>query len=138
MQEQTKRLLRSDTVRRFLCWLIHLSIRLAYATSRLPVEGARIVRESDARGWGWVLKTWDRFNLPLPWSRGIYLWGGAIVVPPDLDDAEIENWRWRMEEGMIAQTAEADRRVGREAITPGTLERDALRAMRRTARGETP
>ena len=52
-------------------------------------------------------------------------------------ELNVENWRWRIEERMIAQTAEADRRVGREAITPGTLARDALRAMRRTAGGET-
>src|SRR6266849_4837296 len=193
MQEQTKRLLRSDTVRRFVCWLIHLYIRLVYATSRWTVEGADVARWLRAENrpfilafwhgrllmipmawqrlapmhmlisghrdgriiaakisrapivpvtyatrWRWVLKTWDRFHLPLPWSRGVYLWGEPIVVPPDLADAEIENWRWRIEERMIAQTAEADRRVGREAIAPGTLARDALRAMRRTAPGETP
>jgi hypothetical protein len=34
---------------------------------------------------------------------------------------------------MIVQTAEADRRVGREATAPGTLERDAMRALRRAA-----
>jgi lysophospholipid acyltransferase (LPLAT)-like uncharacterized protein len=250
MQEQAKRLLRSDTVRRLLCWLIHLYIRLVYATGRWMVEGGDIahwlraekrpfilafwhgrllmipmawqrlapmhmlisghrdgriiadavryfgvdsiagssnqggmgalramirhVKDGDCVGitpdgpngpamrattgiviaakisrapiipityatrWRWVLGTWDRFHLPLPWSRGVFLWGEPIVVPPDLDDAEIENWRWRIEERMIAQTAEADRRVGRKAIAPGTLARDALRALRRTARGETP
>jgi lysophospholipid acyltransferase (LPLAT)-like uncharacterized protein len=102
------------------------------------ISRAPIIPITYATRWRWVLGTWDRFHLPLPWSRGVFLWGEPIVVPPDLDDAEIENWRWRIEERMIAQTAEADRRVGRKAIAPGTLARDALRALRRTARGETP
>ncbi|HEX7969671.1 MAG TPA: lysophospholipid acyltransferase family protein [Stellaceae bacterium] len=245
MLQQAKRLLRSDTVRHVLCWLIHLYIRLVYATSRWTVEGADIPRWLRAEGrpfilafWhgrllmipmAWqrlapmhmlisghrdgriiadavryfgvdsiagssnqggtgalrammrylkagdcvgitpdgpngpamratsgiiaaariarapiipvtyatsrrrILGTWDRFHLPFPWSRGVYVWGEPIIVPADLDDAEIETWRWRIEERMIAQTAEADRRVGREAIAPGTLERDALRALRRGA-----
>jgi hypothetical protein len=37
---------------------------------------------------------------------------------------------------MIAQTAEADRRVGQEVIAPGTLQRDAIRALRRAPQGE--
>ena len=84
-----------------------------------------------------ILATWDRFHLPFPWSRGIYLWGEPIIVPVDLAEGAIESWRRRIEERMIAQTAEADRRVGREATAPGTLERDALRAMRREAPGES-
>lgn len=102
------------------------------------ISRAPIIPITYATRWRWVLGTWDRFHLPLPWSRGVFLWGEPIIVPPDLDDAELENWRWRIEERMIAQTAEADRRVGRKAIKPGTLARDALRALRRTARGETP
>jgi len=243
-----KRLLRSETARRALCWLIHLYIRLVYATSRWTVEGADIPRRLRAEGkpfilafWhgrmlmipmAWqrlapmhmlisghrdgriiadavsyfavdaivgssnqggtgalramvrhvragdcvgitpdgpngpamraavgivaaarlaqapiipityatsrrrILASWDRFHLPLPWSRGIYLWGEPIRVPAELDEAGTETWRRRIEERMIAQTAEADRRVGCEATAPGTLERDALRAMRHAATGE--
>lgn len=84
-----------------------------------------------------ILGTWDRFHLPFPWSRGVYLWGEPITVPAALDEDEIENWRRQIEERMIAQTAEADRRVGRETTAPGTLSRDALRALRRAASGES-
>jgi hypothetical protein len=242
------RLPRSETARRVLCWLIHLYIRLVYATSRWTVEGAEIPRRLHDDGrpfilafWhgrllmipmAWqrlapmhmlisghrdgriiadavryfgidsiagssnqggtgalrammrhlkagdcvgitpdgpngpamhattgivaaakiaqvpvipvsyatsrrrILGTWDRFHLPLPWSRGIYLWGEPIIVPLDLGEGGIEAWRRRIEERMIVQTAEADRRVGREAIAPGTLPRDALRALRRAPQGE--
>ncbi len=84
-----------------------------------------------------ILATWDRFHLPFPFSRGIYLWGEPIVVPAELDEAGVEQWRRLVEERMIAQTAEADRRVGREATAPGQLGRDDLRAMRRAAPGES-
>jgi lysophospholipid acyltransferase (LPLAT)-like uncharacterized protein len=82
-----------------------------------------------------ILATWDRFHLPLPWSRGVFLWDEPITVPADLDEAGLEAWRRTIEERMIAQTAEADRRVGREATAPGTLGRDALRALRQQAQG---
>jgi lysophospholipid acyltransferase (LPLAT)-like uncharacterized protein len=244
-----KRLLRSEAARRILCWIVHLYIRLVYATSRWVVEGAEIPRALRAENrpfilafWhgrllmipmAWqrlapmhmlisghrdgriiadavryfdvdsiagssnqggsgalramvrflkagdcvgitpdgpngpamrassgivavarmsrvpiipityatsrrrILDTWDRFHLPLPWSRGVYLWGEPISVPAELDEAGIETWRRHIEDRMIAQTALADHQVGREATAPGTLERDALRAMRRTARGES-
>jgi lysophospholipid acyltransferase (LPLAT)-like uncharacterized protein len=84
-----------------------------------------------------ILATWDRFHLPLPGSQGVYLWGEPICVPADLDEAGIETWRRDIEQRMVAQTAEADRRVGREATAPGTLGRDALRARRGAAQGQS-
>jgi hypothetical protein len=57
-------------------------------------------------------------------------------VPADLGEGGAEPWRRQIEERMIAQAAEADRRVGQEVIAPGTLQRDALRALRRAAQGE--
>jgi lysophospholipid acyltransferase (LPLAT)-like uncharacterized protein len=83
-----------------------------------------------------ILGTWDRFHLALPWSRGVYLWGEPISVPDDLGEGGAELWRDRIEERMIAQTAEADRRVGQKAIAPGTMERDQIRALRRAPQGE--
>jgi lysophospholipid acyltransferase (LPLAT)-like uncharacterized protein len=247
--DPAKRLLRSDAARRLACWLIHLYIRLVFATGRWTIEGAEIPRQMRRDGkpfilafWhgrllmipmAWqrlapmhmlisghrdgriiadavryfdvdsiagssnaggsaalramvrhirdgdcvgitpdgpngpamratsgivaaarlarapiipvtyatrhrrILATWDRFHLPLPFSRGIYLWGEPITVPAQLDETDIEQWRRLVEERMIAQTAEADRRVGREATAPGLLGRDDLRAMRRAAPGES-
>jgi lysophospholipid acyltransferase (LPLAT)-like uncharacterized protein len=82
-----------------------------------------------------ILHSWDRFHLPFPWTRGVFLWGEPIVVPAELDEDGAERWRRLIEERMIAQTAEADRRVGCEATAPGTLRRDDLRALRRAAPG---
>jgi hypothetical protein len=101
------------------------------------ISRAPIVPVTYATRWRWVLGTWDRFHLPLPWSRGVYLWGEPIAVPADLDEAGIETWRHDIESRMVAQTAEADRRVGREATAPGTLGRDALRARRGAAQSHS-
>ena len=84
-----------------------------------------------------ILATWDRFHLPFPFSRGVFLWGEPIGVPAELDEAGVEDFRRQIEERMIAQTADADRRVGCEATAPGTLGRDALRELRRAAQGES-
>jgi len=84
-----------------------------------------------------ILTSWDRFHLPYPWSRGVYLWGEPIDVPETVDETGLEALRRTVEEQMIAQTAEADRRVGCPATEPGMLARDALRALQRAAHGES-
>src|SRR5258706_10717332 len=71
MQEQAKRLLRSDTVRRFVCWLIHLYIRLVYATSRWTVEGADVARWLRAENRPFILAFWHGrlLMIPMAWQR---------------------------------------------------------------------
>lgn len=98
------------------------------------LSGVPIVPIGYATSRRRILDTWDRFHLPLPFSRGIFIWGEPIVVPSDLQAEAIEAWRARVEERMNALTAEADHRVGNAVVAPGTLHRDALRAQRRAAR----
>jgi len=66
-----------------------------------------------------VLNSWDRFMIPLPFSKGVFLWGNPITVPADADDAVLEQKRLEVEQEMIRITAEADRMMGREPIEPG-------------------
>jgi lysophospholipid acyltransferase (LPLAT)-like uncharacterized protein len=81
-----------------------------------------------------ILGSWDRFHLPAPFSRGIFIWGEPILVPADLDEAGLEASRAAIEQGLNKITAEADRRMGRDAVSPGTLDRITLRDQRRAAR----
>jgi lysophospholipid acyltransferase (LPLAT)-like uncharacterized protein len=99
------------------------------------IARAPIVPISYATSRRRILGTWDRFHLALPWSRGVFLWGEPLSVPADIDESGVERWRREIEDRMIAQTAECDRRVGRDATAPGTLGRDELRAMRHAAHG---
>lgn len=66
-----------------------------------------------------VLGTWDRLVVPLPWTRGVFLWGRPIRVAPDADEAAIERARQEIERSLSALSAEADRRCGHRAIEPG-------------------
>jgi len=81
-----------------------------------------------------ILDTWDCFHLPLPFGRGVFVWGEPIRVPAELDEAGIESWRALVEARMIALTEEADRRVGCKSVAPGTLTRREWRARRRAQR----
>jgi len=66
-----------------------------------------------------IKRSWDKFMVPLPFSRGVILWGNPIVVPADADDDMLEAKRLEVENEMIRITAEADRMMGREPIEPG-------------------
>lgn len=52
--------------------------------------------------------SWDRFVVPYPFSRGIFLWGAPIVVPRDLDEMSLEAKRLELETTLNNLTAQAD------------------------------
>lgn len=66
-----------------------------------------------------VLGTWDRLVVPLPLSKGVFLWGKPIHVAGDAGEAAIERARQEIEDQLSALSAEADRRCGHPAIEPG-------------------
>lgn len=53
----------------------------------------------DAR-WARRLKSWDRFIVPIPFSRGAVVFGEEFRIPADADDAAREEVRARLEEEM--------------------------------------
>jgi lysophospholipid acyltransferase (LPLAT)-like uncharacterized protein len=59
-----------------------------------------------------ILPSWDRFLLPLPFGRGVFVIGREIDVPAGLDATGREALRLRLEEALHAVTREADRRAG--------------------------
>lgn len=61
-----------------------------------------------------LLATWDRFHLPWPFGRGIYLWGEPIEVAGAVDAQGFEQARRLIETRMVEMVREADRRVGRQ------------------------
>ena len=93
-------------------------IPLAYATSRRR-----------------ILSSWDRFHLPLPFTRGIIVWGEPVMVAANADESSMDEARLAIEQGLNAITADADRRMGHDAVAPGTMNRAALRALRRAEQG---
>lgn len=101
------------------------------AVARLA--GAPVVPLAYATQRRRILASWDRFHLPLPFTRGIFIWGEPIRVAGELDDDGMEECRAGIEEQLNRITAEADRRMGHAAVAPGTMDRTALREVRRAA-----
>jgi len=58
------------------------------------------------------LGSWDRTLLPLPFGRGLYLYGEPQRVPRDADDAEMERCRLRLEAELDRLTDLADAELG--------------------------
>ena len=65
-----------------------------------------------------MLKSWDRFLLPLPFSRGVFVVGPEIAVPTGLDADGREAARLRLERSLNEVTAEADRLTGHAPVVP--------------------
>jgi lysophospholipid acyltransferase (LPLAT)-like uncharacterized protein len=64
---------------------------------------------------GVVLNSWDRFVLPLPFDRGVMVYGPAL--PPPEPDAQ-EAHRAAVDAALIDATARADAAVGRTPVAP--------------------
>jgi lysophospholipid acyltransferase (LPLAT)-like uncharacterized protein len=69
-------------------------LRLAQATGRPIVTVTTYVR------WKWVFDSWDRFQLPLPFSRCQLVSGEPIFVPPDASGEDLEKLAARVAESL--------------------------------------
>jgi len=81
------------------------------------------------------LKTWDRFVVPWPFSRGVLLLGAPITVPDERSLSAIEGARRAVEESLIALTQEADRRCGHPVLEPGDDSGKRPKSRRRPSSG---
>lgn len=77
--------------------------------------GLPVVPVAAAAGASWVLRSWDRFRVPRPFARVIVACGEPLQVPPDLDRAEAERWRVRLEAALEAHTRVVAERAGERA-----------------------
>lgn len=72
-------------------------------------SGKPIVPAGIAAGPRWLMKSWDSYMVPKPFSRGAWLYGDPIFVAPGDDDDEVCR---RVGAAIDALEAEAERRVG--------------------------
>ncbi|MEE8556288.1 MAG: lysophospholipid acyltransferase family protein [Myxococcota bacterium] len=80
-------------------------VRLASST------GAAIVPVFLAARWRWEARSWDRFHLPLPFTRVQVRLGDPIEVPPELSPAAEEEIRQQVEKALEQGQAELDLEV---------------------------
>jgi lysophospholipid acyltransferase (LPLAT)-like uncharacterized protein len=59
-----------------------------------------------------VMNSWDRFAVPGPFKRGVYVWSKPIYVARDASAADMETARLAFEAEMIRICHEAERRAG--------------------------
>jgi lysophospholipid acyltransferase (LPLAT)-like uncharacterized protein len=76
------------------------------------LTGVPVVPLAAATRLKLVFRSWDAFQVPLPFAKGVVTIGEPLTVPGELDAAGIESYRSRLEERLIAVTAQADRLVG--------------------------
>lgn len=69
-------------------------VRAAQST-RLPLMPVAFISERKK-----LLRSWDRFEIPLPFSRAMFVYGEQIHVPSDLGPEDVESWRAEIEHRM--------------------------------------
>lgn len=78
---------------------VHDGVIIAAKTS-----GLRIVPVSYRAQWKIRLKSWDRFQIPLPFSRIDLYTGPALTIPADSTDEERETLREELRSRLLAIT----------------------------------
>jgi lysophospholipid acyltransferase (LPLAT)-like uncharacterized protein len=68
-----------------------------------------------------VFESWDRFMLPLPFARGLYLWGAPVFVDRHAGKEAMEAARRALEDSLNALTRQADDELGHRAIEPAPM-----------------
>jgi lysophospholipid acyltransferase (LPLAT)-like uncharacterized protein len=58
-----------------------------------------------------VFASWDRFMVPYPFSRGLFVWGQPLWVMSDADEAQLEAKRIEIETLLNQLAAQADEAV---------------------------
>jgi lysophospholipid acyltransferase (LPLAT)-like uncharacterized protein len=68
-----------------------------------------------------VLASWDRFTVPLPFSRGIYIWAQPILIDRNAGSEATEAARLSLENTLNDITRSADQHCGVDVIRPDPL-----------------
>jgi hypothetical protein len=68
------------------------------------VTGRPIIPTCNFTRWKIRLRSWDRFQIPLPFARGQYYYGAPIWVPRGANEIEREELRAKLETSMRAIT----------------------------------
>jgi lysophospholipid acyltransferase (LPLAT)-like uncharacterized protein len=75
-------------------------------------SGAPIIPLGLSASRRWLIKSWDAFMIPKPFSRAYFLVGEPIFIPANLDDAGREHYAARVEVAINRLEREAERRAG--------------------------
>jgi lysophospholipid acyltransferase (LPLAT)-like uncharacterized protein len=82
------------------------------------LSGIPIIPATYSAAPSLFMKTWDRFLVPRPFGKGIFIWGEPIVIPRDASNDQVESFNQLLEARLNAMTADADSRMGLVPIEP--------------------
>ena len=102
-------------------------------TARLA--GVPIIPATFAARRRKVMKSWDRFVVALPFTKGVMMFGEPIHIDRKASPEEMEVARARVEQALIDLTREADLVVGAEPLLPPELLAPAGPAPKTTVEG---
>jgi len=66
-------------------------------------------------------KSWDRFLVPLPFSKNAFVWGEPVHIPRDADAETLARATSELERAINALSEEADTLVGARSIEPADV-----------------
>jgi hypothetical protein len=82
------------------------------------LSGAPLVPTTFSARPAKIIGSWDRLMMPLPFGRGVFLYGEPVEVAADADGEAMESARLLLEQRMTALQDEADRMLGLPTIEP--------------------
>ncbi len=74
------------------------------ALALAQVTGCCIIPASNYVAWKVCLKSWDRFQIPLPFSRAVFRFGQPLYVPREATDGQREALRQELEKRLLSLT----------------------------------
>ena len=77
------------------------------------ISGRPIAAFYVALSSAWVLRTWDQFMIPKPFSKALVRLGRKIQVPPDADEALMVDFHAQLQAALERVTAFAEENVER-------------------------
>jgi lysophospholipid acyltransferase (LPLAT)-like uncharacterized protein len=75
------------------------------------LTGAAIIPLGSSSRRHKTFASWDRFELPWPFTEVRVAYGRPVIVPRDADEAAVEEKRLELERELNAITEESDRAV---------------------------
>ncbi len=79
------------------------------------LSGAAVVPVTFAAHPAWEMSSWDRFLVPRPFARGLFLYGEPMAIPRQAGDGQREALRSRLGQALTDLTRRAERDVRAEA-----------------------
>jgi lysophospholipid acyltransferase (LPLAT)-like uncharacterized protein len=82
-------------------------------------SGAALIPVATYARPAWFAPTWDRYMIPCPLAKAIFIFGKPMFVPPDADDATVEETRLTLQNEIDRLQAEAKEWVSGKDVRLG-------------------